>query len=54
MNKEACDDLTPKVRELIIPTRWVRTNKAENPVSGPFKSESRFVAQGFKDKSLGR
>ena len=53
MGKEACDVLTPEVSddvrkskpELNIPTRWVRTNKAENPASDPFKAKSRLAAQ---------
>ena len=40
--------------DLIVPTRWVRTNKAENPAVDPYKAKSRLVVQGFKDKSLGR
>ena len=61
-DKEACDVLSLEysleVRkqkpDLIVPTRWVRANKAENPAVDPYKAKSRVVVQGFKDKSLGR
>ena len=39
--------------DLIIPTRWVRTNKNDGIVGAPFLAKSRLVVQGFKDKSLG-
>lgn len=60
-SKEACDVLSladsRRVQEekpdLIIPTRWVRTNKNEGLQGEPFKAKSRLVVQGFKDKSLG-
>ena len=39
--------------DLIIPTRWVRTNKAEGLENQPFLAKSRLVVQGFKDRSLG-
>ena len=31
----------------IVPCRWVRTNKAENPDTDPFIAKSRLVVQGF-------
>ena len=59
--KEACDVLplaeSERIRrskpDLIIPTRWVRTNKNDGLVGQEFKAKSRLVVQGFKDKSLG-
>ena len=59
--KEAVDILnleeSKKVRErspeLIVPTRWVRTNKSEGMPGQPFLAKSRLVVQGFKDRSLG-
>ena len=59
--KEACDVLPPAESErirrskpdLIIPTRWVRTNKNDGLVGQEFKAKSRLVVQGFKDKALG-
>ena len=39
--------------DLIVPTRWVRTNKNDGLVDQPFKAKSRLVVQGFKDKMLG-
>ena len=59
--KEACEILSAaesrKVRrekpELIVPTRWVRTNKNDGLVGKDFLAKSRLVVQGFKDKSLG-
>ena len=55
---EILDDVTSrKIRsdhpDLVIPTRWVRTNKAEGLEGQSFVAKSRLVAQGFKDKSLG-
>ena len=60
-SKEACDVLdvadSRKLRkekpDLIVPTRWVRTNKHDGLVGQPFLAKSRLVVQGFKDKSLG-
>lgn len=60
--KEACEVLSmsesQRVRQqkadLIIPTRWVRTNKHDGLEGKPFKAKSRLVVQGFKDKSLGQ
>ena len=60
-SKEACDVLelgeSKKLRrdkpDLIVPTRWVRTNKHDGLVDQPFLAKSRLVVQGFKDKSLG-
>ena len=40
--------------DLIIPTRWVRTNKHDGLEGKPSKAKSRLVVQGFKDKSLGQ
>ena len=59
--KEACEVLDLKssmeVRQsradLVIPTRWVRTNKNDGLVGKEFLAKSRLVVQGFKDKSLG-
>eukprot|EP00435_Cladocopium_sp_Y103_P025818 s3297_g6.t1 len=61
MDKEAVEVLNERrsreVREmypeLIIPTRWVRTNKNDGLEKQPFLAKSRLVVQGFKDKSLG-
>ncbi|CAE7262427.1 RE1, partial [Symbiodinium necroappetens] len=39
--------------DLIIPTRWVRTNKNDGIYGAPFLAKSRLVVQGFKDKALG-
>ena len=39
--------------DLIVPTRWVRTNKNDGLIDQPFKAKSRLVVQGFKDKMLG-
>ena len=39
--------------ELVVPTRWVRTNKNDGLVGKPFLAKSRLVVQGFKDKALG-
>ena len=51
-------ELSEKVRrekpDLIIPTRWVRTNKHDGLVGKEVLAKSRLVVQGFKDKSLGR
>ena len=60
-SKEACDVLelgeSKRLRrdkpDLIVPTRWVRTNKHDGLVDQPFLAKSRLVVQGFKDKSLG-
>ena len=37
---------------LIIPTRWVRMNKADSDKD--FIAKSRLVVQGFKDRALGQ
>jgi hypothetical protein len=39
--------------DLIVPTRWVRTKKAEGLEGQAFQAKSRLVVQGFKDRSLG-
>ena len=62
LDKKACEVLSveesERVRrnnpELIVPTRWVRTNKNEGIADADFKAKSRLVVQGFKDKALGR
>ena len=62
IDKKACDVLTveesEEIRrsnpELIVPTRWVRTNKNEGVADADFKAKSRLVVQGFRDKALGR
>lgn len=62
LDKKACEVLTleqsNQVRrekpELVVPTRWVRTNKNEGVADSNFKAKSRLVVQGFKDKALGR
>ena len=59
--KEAVDVLSEaesqSIREkrpdLIIPTRWVRTNKNDGLEKAEFLAKSRLVVQGFKDRSLG-
>ncbi|OLQ12752.1 hypothetical protein AK812_SmicGene3239 [Symbiodinium microadriaticum] len=60
--KDACEVLgaaeSARIRtekpELIVPTRWVRTNKNEGLVAKDFLATSRLVVQGFKDKALGQ
>ena len=62
LQKEACEVISlsesQKIRQtkadLVIPTRWVRTNKHDGLEGKPFKAKSRLVVQGFKDKSLGQ
>ena len=46
-------DIRQRKRELIIPTRWVRTNKNESIHNADFLAKSRLV-QGFKDRCLGQ
>ena len=61
LSKGACDVLDEKdsarIRrekpDLVIPTRWVRTNKNDGIVGKDFLAKSRLVVQGFKDRSLG-
>ena len=61
ISKEACTVLdyqtSKRIRkekpDLIVPTRWVRTNKSEGLIGKDFQAKSRLVVQGFKDKSLG-
>ena len=61
LEKEACTvvdlERSQKIRrdspDLIVPTRWVRTNKSEGIVGKEFQAKSRLVVQGFKDKMLG-
>ena len=61
ISKDACeivDEATSaQIRsqrpDLVIPTRWVRTNKHEGLEGKEFLAKSRLVVQGFKDKSLG-
>ncbi len=60
-SKEAVDILgleeSKQIRKqkphLIVPTRWVRTNKNDGLVGKDFLAKSRLVVQGFKDRSLG-
>ena len=40
--------------DLIVPSRWVRTNKNDGLVGKDFLAKSRLVVQGFKDKALGQ
>ena len=62
LSKGACEVLSlGKSREirkskadLIIPTRWVRTNKNDNIYGADFLAKSRLVVQGFKDRALGQ
>lgn len=61
LSKEACevvDEVTnakilSQHPDLVIPTRWVRTNKNDGLEGKDFLAKSRLVVQGFKDKSLG-
>ena len=61
MQKEACEvldyqtsmEIRKNKADLIIPTRWVRTNKNDGLVDKDFLAKSRLVVQGFKDKALG-
>ena len=62
LSKEACEVLdletSRRIRaekpELVIPTRWVRTNKHDGLVGKEFLAKSRLVVQGFKDRFLGK
>ena len=62
LSKEACEVLDLKTSlqvrkkkaDLVIPTRWVRTNKHDGLINQPFLAKSRLVVQGFKDKALGQ
>ena len=62
LDKEAVDvlDLSTSLAlrreksDLIVPTRWVRTNKHDGLVDKPVLAKSRLVVQGFRDKSLGQ
>lgn len=61
LDKEAVEVMDPSTSreirqnkpDLIVPTRWVRTNKNDGMEKAEFKAKSRLVVQGFKDKSLG-
>ena len=61
LSKEACevlsvgesDRIRAEKKDLIITTRWVRTNKADGLIGKEFQSKSRLVVQGCKDKALG-
>lgn len=39
--------------DLIVPTRWVQTDKNSGLPDLDFRAKSRLVVQGFKDKALG-
>ena len=62
LQKEACEVISlaesQRIRQtkadLVIPTRWARTNKHDGLEGKSFKAKSRLVVQGFKDKSLGQ
>lgn len=62
IEKDACEVLSIEESERIaarhpdqiIPTRWVRTNKADGVPDAPFKAKSRLVVQGFRDRALGQ
>ncbi|CAJ1341757.1 unnamed protein product [Effrenium voratum] len=57
LSKEACevlsvgesDRIRAEKKDLIITTRWVRTNKADGLIGKEFQAKSRLVVQGFKD-----
>ncbi|CAJ1363751.1 unnamed protein product [Effrenium voratum] len=50
LRPDESQDIRQNKRELIIPTRWVRTNKNENIHNA---NKSRLVVQGFKTGPLG-
>ncbi|CAE8678310.1 unnamed protein product [Polarella glacialis] len=39
--------------DIIVPMRWVRTNKNQGLVDADWLAKSRLVVQGFKDRTLG-
>ncbi|CAE7608486.1 unnamed protein product [Symbiodinium necroappetens] len=57
LSQGACDmlsleksrDIGKNKADLIIPTRWVRTNKNDSIYGADFLAKSRLVVQGFKD-----
>ncbi|CAE7413384.1 RE2, partial [Symbiodinium necroappetens] len=54
LSLEASREIRRTKADLIIPTRWVRTNKNDNLFGAEFLAESRLVVQGFKDRALGQ
>ena len=54
LSLEASREIRKSKADLIIPTRWVRTNKNDNIFGAEFLAKSRLVVQGFKDRSLGQ
>ena len=53
LDEATSDRIRRETPDLVIPTRWVRTNKAES-AQDAFHAKSRLVVQGFKDRSLGQ
>jgi len=51
---EESRDIRRNKADLIVPTRWVRTNKNDGLIGKDFLAKSRLVVQGFKDKALGQ
>ena len=53
LSMKSSQEVRQRCPDLIVPTRWVRTDKHDGLVDKPFLAKSRLVVQGFKDKSLG-